>query len=613
MKADFLNYIISVLLITIIIPGIPTIASALDGQLGEGENFGTGSSITENSDTGESGIDGSSISLSSSSELDYNDSEEDYNDSEEDYNDSEEDYNDSEEDYNDSEEDLNDSDQYFTDDGNYIDDYSSSGFDVIGDLYWTGIDAIEPTTNIYSKELASRNVMGGYPVRFDFVENATCITDIEFDPMKTFKKTTTITEVLKDRSVFVQEPPTNRIYEYVNIWVGYKGAGHSNSLKNGLVGFKVEKAWIKDNNVNESLITLQWYNKSWVPLNTKKVGEDNNYVYFKSKTPGFSSFAITENTGKVDKLPIAYITNYGSNNISVIDTATDKVTATVNVDAGPEGVVVTPDGKTVYVANNNSSTVSVIDTETNTVKATVDVGSWPYGVAVSPDGKKAYVANREDDTVSVIDTTTNTVPATVDVGSWPYGVAVSPDGKKVYVTNYDDNDVSVIDTATNTVTATVNVGAGPDGIAVTPDGKKVYVTNFDDDNVSVIDTVTNKVTDTVDVESGPVGVAVNQAGTKVYVANQNDDTVSIIDIPINTVPATVDVGGVPSGVSVNPDGTKVYVANYYDNTVSIIDTSKNTVIDTVNIGSGPSEVAIGKFMGTVSNASSQSTKATRLQ
>jgi YVTN family beta-propeller protein len=79
----------------------------------------------------------------------------------------------------------------------------------------------------------------------------------------------------------------------------------------------------------------------------------------------------------------AYITNYESNNISVIDTVTNKVTATVPVGAGPEGVAVSPDGQKVYVTNNDDNTTSVIDTATNTVTATVDVGSSPYGVAVS--------------------------------------------------------------------------------------------------------------------------------------------------------------------------------------------------------------------------------------
>jgi len=384
-----------------------SVASAVNEQLGDGGNFDAG-----NSSTGESREDGSS-DLSSSSGLDYNDSEEYYDESEW-------------LDYNDSEEYYNDSEEHFTDDGGYIYDYSNSDLDVLSDLYWMGIDAIEPATNIYAKELAIRNVMGGCPVIFDFVENATCITDIEFDPMRTFRKTTTTAQVLKDISVFVPELPTGKIYQHINIWVGCKGAGLPTSLKNGLVGFKVEKAWIKDNNVNESLITLQWYNKSWVPLYTKKVGEDNNYVYFKSKTPGFSSFAITENTGEVNKSPFAYITNYGSNEVSVINTATNRVTATIPVGAGPEGIVITPDGTKVYVANYEDGTISVIDTASNNVTATVSVGSGPWGVAVTPDGKKVYVVNSDSDTTSVIDTATNNVTATVKVGSCPVGIAVNP-------------------------------------------------------------------------------------------------------------------------------------------------------------------------------------------
>jgi YVTN family beta-propeller protein len=58
---------------------------------------------------------------------------------------------------------------------------------------------------------------------------------------------------------------------------------------------------------------------------------------------------------------------------------------------GPYEVSVTPDGKKVYVTNlgsyHSGKTVSVIDTATNTVIATVKVGSYPREVAVAPDGK----------------------------------------------------------------------------------------------------------------------------------------------------------------------------------------------------------------------------------
>ncbi len=107
-----------------------------------------------------------------------------------------------------------------------------------------------------------------------------------------------------------------------------------------------------------------------------------------------------------------------------------------------------------YVANR-SNTVSVIDTATNTVVATIPVGQGPWEVAITPDGTRAYVTNAFSNTVSVIDTATNTVVATIPVGA--LGVAITPDGTRAYVTN-GSSAVSVIDTATNTVVATIPVG-----------------------------------------------------------------------------------------------------------------------------------------------------------
>jgi len=124
--------------------------------------------------------------------------------------------------------------------------------------------------------------------------------------------------------------------------------------------------------------------------------------------------------------PFAYVTNFSSNTVSVIDTATNTVVATVPVGTNPEGVAITPDGTRAYVANNGSGTVSLIDTASNTVVATVQVGTNPEGVAITPDGTRAYVANMGGGTVSVIDTATNTVVATVPVDRGPFGVAIGP-------------------------------------------------------------------------------------------------------------------------------------------------------------------------------------------
>jgi YVTN family beta-propeller protein len=257
---------------------------------------------------------------------------------------------------------------------------------------------------------------------------------------------------------------------------------------------------------------------------------------------------------------------------------TAHLAKTIPVADSPSSLAIAPDGRYAYVTHL-SGTMSVIDTATNVVTATTDVGSGALGVAVTPDGRHAYVAHWGSALVSVINTATNTVTVTVDIGGDradnPVGVAVTPDGRRAYVTNRGSGTVSVINTATNTVTATVRVQGGPNGVAVAPEGRYVYVTNEGSDSVSVIDTMNNAVTATINVGKAPVTVAVAPDSHRAYVVDRASidfSTLSVIDTAANTVITTLDIGGDPGAVVVTPDGHHAYVTNGRFNAVSVIDT-----------------------------------------
>src|SRR5437867_108348 len=77
-----------------------------------------------------------------------------------------------------------------------------------------------------------------------------------------------------------------------------------------------------------------------------------------------------------------------------------------------------------------SSSVSVIDTASNNVVASIAVGDFSFGVAITPDGTRGYVTNSRSNSVSVIDTASNSVVASVAVGNPSFGVAITPDGSR---------------------------------------------------------------------------------------------------------------------------------------------------------------------------------------
>jgi len=306
----------------------------------------------------------------------------------------------------------------------------------------------------------------------------------------------------------------------------------------------------------------------------------------------------------------AYVANFGSGNVTVIDTSTNKVIATVMVGSQPYGIAVTPDGAFAYVANCGGN-VFVIDTATNKVATKFPAGACPTGVAITPDGTRAYVTLDNANSVAVIDTSSNTVMTKIPVGNAPGGIAITPDGTRVYVTNVgamaSGSSVSVIDTSSNTVAATVALGnVGSVAVAITPDGTRAYVTNVVSGSVSVIDTSSNTVADTLtvaNVDGSTVGVAITPDGTHVYVvtyASNGAGTVAVIDTSSNTIVDMVSVGIGPTGVGISPDGTRAYVTIATNvngigaGAVTVIDTSNNTVVDTIAtaMGSNPYGVAI---------------------
>src|ERR1700694_1591782 len=99
----------------------------------------------------------------------------------------------------------------------------------------------------------------------------------------------------------------------------------------------------------------------------------------------------------------AYVTNGGSDTVTVIDLRVLRVAGTVHVGKNPTGIAANPKKNEIYVANTDSNNISIIDAETNKVVSTIGVHRAPFFVDVSADGKRAYVANSGSANFSVID------------------------------------------------------------------------------------------------------------------------------------------------------------------------------------------------------------------
>src|SRR5262249_19685403 len=204
--------------------------------------------------------------------------------------------------------------------------------------------------------------------------------------------------------------------------------------------------------------------------------------------------------------PKIYVGNFKDNTVSVIDSTTRGIVATVPVATGPHGITITKDGRWVFVAGDGSSQVSVIDTGNDQVARTIEVGKSPHGMALTPDGRTLLVTVNGDDRLAFVDVAKGTVTGAVEVAK-PHTVAIRPDGKFAYVSSQQPGKfaLAVIDLKKSAVVQTVALEKAPRDVEFGSDGK-LYYTVAGINAVQVLDPKSNKV-----VAEIPTGVSPHYA------------------------------------------------------------------------------------------------------
>ena len=286
----------------------------------------------------------------------------------------------------------------------------------------------------------------------------------------------------------------------------------------------------------------------------------------------------------------AYVVNYGSNSVSIIDTGTNMITTNITVGGLPVGSAITPDGKTLLVTNSHDSTVSVISISTGSVVATINVGPNPRGLGVTPDGGEAYVGNCGDGTVSIINVASQQVSATVNIGGFPELIAFVPVTSGYQAEVMNSSGVAGYLPTINVSTHQVSKGyplAGeifyPQGMAIAPGSSTVYITD-EYNYAAVISGTAGRLQKALlaagFLESTKLAQpAITPDGRFLYVPyyyNESTGTignqVAMIDLRTGRLNASqITVGNFPYWLASSPNGTRLYVANAGDNTVSVVD------------------------------------------
>ena len=257
---------------------------------------------------------------------------------------------------------------------------------------------------------------------------------------------------------------------------------------------------------------------------------------------------------------------YNPPSVSVIETASGRVTGTTPVDDGWLGLAFSPRGDRVYVGGGSRAAVFELSFAAGVLRPARTFAVSPSGerndrdfigdVTLSPDGRLLYAAELYRDTVAVINPQSGTVIDRFKTGRRPYRILFHPDGKSFFVTHWADGSLGHYDTATGSQLGVVRLGAHP--------------------------------TDIVFRAGAPEEVAEGEATwvARLFVAAANTNSVYAIGISpgreLNLVESInvsmtprQPLGMTPSALALSPDRKRLYVACSDANAAAVIDVSED--------------------------------------
>jgi YVTN family beta-propeller protein len=166
------------------------------------------------------------------------------------------------------------------------------------------------------------------------------------------------------------------------------------------------------------------------------------------------------------KSTTAYVTMQDSNELVLIDLATQTLKWRGKTGSLPADVFGTPDDKFVLIGLTGGEGVEVYDVSAAAPRLvkTIPTGKGAHAFRSAGDKRHVFVSNRVANTISKIDMQTIAVVDNYPAPGGPDCMDLSADGRFLYVASRWIKKLTVIDTTTRTVVRQVNVGKSPHGV-----------------------------------------------------------------------------------------------------------------------------------------------------
>ena len=220
-----------------------------------------------------------------------------------------------------------------------------------------------------------------------------------------------------------------------------------------------------------------------------------------------------------DEGKFGYISDGGANAVVVFDRKTLATVASVPAGTNPDGIAYEPTTKTVWAFNGRSKNVTVIDTASRSVVATIALPGKPE--FPQADGKGHVFANIEDkNSIVRLDASSKTLTDTWTLTGCesPSGMAIDREHNRLFSV-CDGKKMAVVDSGTGKVLALPEIGDGPDAAGFDEKRQLAFSSNGDG-TLTVVDAMPGyKVLEQLPTMKGGRTMAYDSGKDRVYVVS----------------------------------------------------------------------------------------------
>jgi len=363
--------------------------------------------------------------------------------------------------------------------------------------------------------------------------------------------------------------------------------------------FKVNKAILKVEDGEADLLVPETPVRIEFPFNvSKKRGYvfSLTFKYSESISGGFSFspvFSITVPAKPIRSF-LGYVTNQGSNNITVFDKRYGRVVGVIPTRRGPSGMALDQRLGRTYVASSGDDLIEIIDILSGEVidRIKLHVGDRPWELAITPDGKYLLVVNKGSNTVSFIEIFSMLEVNRVNVGNGANSILIHPNGIRAFVFNSLSNTLSVLDISNKALVTTLTIDSGPLRGQFNRRGDRLYVIYERSPYVTILDPRTLSVLKRFSVRTGMRSIKVDTGTDLVYMGKGNDILVEVYDPSSFVSVDSIQTGGSIIYMTIDGEEKNIYFLNSDRKSLMVSNLVRKKIVTEMDVGEDPYWVVV---------------------